>query len=317
MAALKEATEFPGLRSSILVLMVGISFRCPDTTLKSPNSMTRHPTVFLLIFSLCQAITALAQETVAPIRLPLRVHLVAGVEMIREVGRPGAEPIKTVMGMPVQEADVRAMIEQVNEIWAPANIRWETEPKKGGGDIVTDQAGGGMLSKERLHELAGLVVARNREEPGDSMTKVFPALADPTKNETLLADGTPGKAQATFYHLYLFPYVGQTLQGTARCPGTFAVVGAYSDKHPNKLGLPKLRPFCIPAKPGTALSSMDFPADGALSATMAHELGHNLGLTHSDEGMKDNLMKGHVKLRLSPGQILAARKRALAGPHLP
>lgn len=294
-----------------------VSFRSPDSTFKSPNSMTKRPAVFLLIFTLCQAITALAQEAGAPIRLPLRVHLVTGAEMIREVERPGADPLKTVMAMPVQEADVRAMIEQVNEIWAPANIRWETEPKKGGGGIVTDQAGGGKLSKERLHDLAGQVVARNREEQGDCMTRVFPALADPSKNETLLADGAQGKAQATLYHLYLFPYVGQTLQGTARCPGTFAVVGAYSDKNPNKLGIPKLRPFCIPTKPGTVLSAKDFPADGALSATMAHELGHNLGLTHSDEGMKDNLMKGHVKLRLSPGQTLAARKHALAGPHLP
>jgi hypothetical protein len=275
--------------------------------------MIQQRVISAIVVALCQTLTCVAQEAEAPIRLPLRVHLVTGVEMVREAAVPGADPVRTVMGMPVKIEDVQAMVNQVNEIWAPAHIHWETDPAKGGGGIVSEQTGGGKLSKERLQELAARVVARNREEQGDWMTKVFPALADPTKNETLSADG----AKATFYHLYLFPYVGQTLQGTARLSGTFAVVGAYSDKSPNKTGFPKLRPFVIPVKAGAALTAESFPSDGALSATIAHELGHNLGLTHSDEGMPDNLMKGRVKLRLSPNQIAAARKQALVGPQSP
>jgi hypothetical protein len=220
------------------------------------------------------------------------------------------------MGMPVREEDARAIIGQVNEIWAPARVRWEIEPSRGGGGIVTEQAGGGKLTNEKLQELAGRVVARTRESEGGSMKNVFPALADPAQNESLLADGAPAKKQKGMYHLYFFPYVGQTLQGTAHCPGTFAVVGVFSDKKPNTPGLPKLRPFLIPEKPGATLEAANFPANGALSATVAHELGHNLGLTHSDEGMPDNLMKGNVKLRLSPRQILAARQQAMTGPML-
>ncbi len=275
--------------------------------------MIKQRVISAIVVALCQTLTSVAQEAEAPIRLPLRVHLVTGVEMVREAAVPGADPARTVMNMPVKKEDVQAMVNQVNEIWAPAKIHWETDPAKGGGGIVSEQAGGGKISKEKLHELAASVVARNREEQGDWMTKVFPALADPAHNETLSADGT----KAAFYHLYLFPYVGQTLQGTARLSGTFAVVGAYSDKSPNKTGFPKLRPFVVPVKPGAALTAQSFPADGALSATIAHELGHNLGLTHSDEGMPDNLMKGHVKLRLSPYQIAAARKQALVGPQSP
>ncbi|OYV04297.1 MAG: hypothetical protein CFE26_17650 [Verrucomicrobiales bacterium VVV1] len=275
--------------------------------------MMKQRVISFFFVALCQTLASVAQEAAAPIRLPLRVHLVTGVEMVREAAVPGADPVRTVMTLPVKVEDVRAMVDQVNEIWAPAKIRWETDPAKGGGGIVSEQAGGGKLTKERLQELAARVVARNREEQGDWMTKVFPALADPAHNEALLAEGS----KTTYYHLYLFPYVGQTLQGTARLSGTFAVVGAYSDKSPNKTGFPKLRPFCVPTKPGTGLLAVNFPADGALSATMAHELGHNLGLTHSDEGMPDNLMKGHVKLRLSPGQIAAARKQALVGPRSP
>ena len=50
--------------------------------------------------------------------------------------------------------------------------------------------------------------------------------------------------------------------------------------------------------------------------SFAHELGHNLSLLHVDEGMKDNLMKGHVKLRLGPAQIKQARAQARKGPQI-
>lgn len=292
--------------------MQGLWTGCGRASSDIQSTMMMKRMIPVIAVALCQTFASAAEE-MAPLRLPLRVHLVTGVEMVREATVPGADPVRTVMTLPVKVEDVRAMIDQVNEIWAPAGIRWETDPTRGGGGIASEQAGGGKLSKEQLQELAAQVVARNREEQGDCMTRVFPALADPSRNETLSADG----AKPAFYHLYLFPYVGQTLQGTARLSGTFAVVGAYSDKSPNKPGFPKLRPFVIPAKPGAGLTAESFPADGALSATIAHELGHNLGLTHSDEGMPDNLMKGRVKLRLSKGQITAARRQALLGPRLP
>ena len=251
------------------------------------------------------------------LRLPLRVHLVTGMPMVCEAQGAGGETVRTVMDMPVHEQDMQAVIGQVNAIWSAAAVRWETDPAKGGGGIVTEQAGGGKLGAEKLRELAGLVLARSREDDGDCMKKVFPALADPARNETLTSGRATGGNAPAIYHLYVFPYVGRTLQGTARCPGTFAVIGAYSDKAPNKTGFPKRRPMLVPADPGAELRAENFPAGGALSATAAHELGHNLGLHHSDEGMPDNLMKGRVKLRLSPAQIQAARKQALAGPHLP
>src|SRR6476660_3724475 len=156
--------------------------------------MMKTRVIAILAIGFCQTLSALAQEE-TPIRLPLKVHVVTGVEMAREAAVPGADPVRTVMNMPVKEEDVRAMVDQVNEIWAPARIHWETDPAKGGGGIVTEQAGGGKLSAEKLRELAQQVVARSREDSGDCMTKVFPALADPAQNTTPLADGD----KATFY----------------------------------------------------------------------------------------------------------------------
>jgi hypothetical protein len=148
------------------------------------------------------------------------------------------------------------------------------------------------------------------------MDWVFPALTDPANNERFNPDASRNREVPKMYHLYLFPYIGQALQGTARISGTFAVIGVFSDKRPNKIGFPKLRPHVIPEKSRPVLSPRNFPEDGSLSATIAHELGHNLSLKHADEGMKDNLMKGHVKLRLAPAQIRQARAQAMTGPRI-
>ncbi len=272
--------------------------------------MKLHTLFATTLLTLCLGATAYAKDKDKNLRLPLCVHIVTGVDMIREP--KSAKP--TVMNMPVTIADGEAIMKQVNEIWAPAGIEWVTDPDERGGGIVIDKAGGRKRSAKELEELAKLVVAREREEDTDCMTKVFPALADPSNNDSIKPDGTRGKARKPIYHLYLFPYVGQTLQGTANRPGTFAVVGVFSDKSPNKEGLPKQRPFIIPAKTQPVLSPKNFPKDGALSATIAHELGHNLNLTHEADGMDDNLMKGHVKLRLSQRQIDIAHTQAEKGP---
>ncbi|MFC7337836.1 hypothetical protein ACFQY0_11660 [Haloferula chungangensis] len=260
--------------------------------------------------------TLCAEDSRDRIRLPLRVHLIEGAEMVREAAKPGGEATRTVMEMPLSIEDATQIMKQVNEIWAPAGIEWITNPAMGGGGIMAEKAGGGRLSKTETQKLAQLVVARDRKSKLNYMSKVYPALADPAKNESINPDGSLNQDVPRMYHLYLFPYIGQTLQGTASISGTIAVVGVYSDKKPNKNGFPKLRPSVVSGKSRPLLSPENFPEDGALSATIAHELGHNLSLLHFDEGMEDNLMKGHVKLRLSPAQIKQARAQARKGPQL-
>ncbi|MBK1832148.1 S8 family serine peptidase [Verrucomicrobiaceae bacterium R5-34] len=274
--------------------------------------MAKLTALALLLLTLGSASHTMAGEPT--LKLPIRVHLITGVEMVREIPGPDGKPHRAVMGMPLTVESTAPIMQQVNEIWEPAGIQWVVDPAKGGGGIVAEKAGGGKLSPERLQQLAQAAAGRQRKVPGPYMTRIFPALADPAQNESIGADGTFNDAAAKMYHLYLFPYVGQTLQGTAHLPGTFAIVGVHSDKRPHKAGYPKPRPLLIAGDAKPTLSIANFPAAGALSATIAHELGHNLTLTHRDEGMKDNLMKGHVKIRLAPNQIRQARAQAMKGP---
>ena len=104
--------------------------------------------IFIIaLLMVCQGGVVCADEM---IRLPLRVHIVTGVDMIRE-------PDKTVMNMPVTVADAETIMRQVNEIWAPASIWWETDVKNGGGGVIEEVAGGGKLGDARLKELARLI----------------------------------------------------------------------------------------------------------------------------------------------------------------
>lgn len=279
--------------------------------------MTPIRTLLFTFLLLIGSGTLCSGDSIELLRLPLKVHLIEGADMVREAGKSGAEAKRTEMNMPVSVEDAAKVMKQVNEIWAPSGIEWVTQPDSGGGGIITEQAGGGHLSADQAKALAQLVVARNRGGKLRYMEWVFPALTDPANNENINADGTRNREAPKMYHLYLFPYIGQTLQGTASISGTFAVVGVFSDKRPNKEGFPRLRPYVIPDKSQPVLSPKNFPRDGALSATIAHELGHNLSLLHVDEGMKDNLMKGHVKLRLGPAQMKKARVQAMKGPRLP
>ncbi|MGD9419602.1 MAG: hypothetical protein Q7R22_011740 [Verrucomicrobiota bacterium JB025] len=274
-------------------------------------------TLRITLLALCSLlpITPLqSSEVDQTLHLPLRVHLITGAEMVRETTGPDGKTEQTVMNMPVTVEAATAIIEQVNAIWAPAGINWVTRPEEGGGGILMEKAGGDGMSAERRDTLARKVVGRMRGSKIRYMDLVFPALADPANNETIGNDGRFNRQTPEMYHLYLFPYVGQTLQGTAKLPGCFAVVGVFSDKKPNQPGYPKPRPHLVSGKAEPVLSIPNFPAAGCLSATIAHELGHNLSLVHVDEGMEDNLMKGRVKLRLGPNQIKQARTQAMKGP---
>ena len=135
--------------------------------------------------------------------------------MIREVKDSEGTLYQTPMEVTLSIEETASIMKQVNDIWAPSGIRCETDLAAGGGGITKEQAGGGKLSNERLQSLAKQVVERPRGTDANAklMRNVFPALADPSKNESITDAGKLIRSQATMYHLYLFPYVGQTIQG--------------------------------------------------------------------------------------------------------
>ena len=153
----------------------------------------------LLTLTLCLALPAMADDET--IRLPLRVHLVNDIEMVREVAKPDGTIHKTRMNMPVTLADAKVMMAQVNDIWAPAGIEWVTDPEAGGGGIIREKAAGGRLPQEPLDALAKQVVARERGSQVNYMSEVFPRLADPANNETIGDDGCFNQTKPEMYHL--------------------------------------------------------------------------------------------------------------------
>ncbi len=229
--------------------------------------------------------------------LPIRIHVFTDLSMTRELNGSSKK-----MGSYVSDRSVRAMMTQVNQIWRPAGVHWEMDTAKGGGGVSFEKAGGGQ--RKDVATLAKTAAARSRtNEVG---LDPFRKLADPARNDTLSDSGRRNRATAKMYHLYLFPFVGSTLQGTAELGGTFAIVGLYSDKHTRGRKLPQARPHNL-----RKLSAAYVTKEGSLSMTIAHELGHNLGLTHEIRGKNtNNLMKGHAKLQLAAWQIDKARATA-------
>ena len=87
--------------------------------------------------------------------------------------------------------------------------------------------------------------------------------------------------ESDLFHIYLFPFIGNTSQGNAMRGYNFhSIVGIWSNKH-NGGGNPEK----------TLLKEdHDLFVRGSLSRTISHELGHVLNLTHGQ--CDDCLMKG-------------------------
>ena len=106
------------------------------------------------------------------------------------------------------------------------------------------------------------------------------------------------KIDSNLYHIYLFPFIGNTSQGNAMKKfGRHAVVGIWSNKH-NRGNSPEK----------TLLKEdYDLWKRGSLSRTIAHELGHVLRLTHNQCSIC--LMKGRGYM-ITTEQIKISRKEA-------
>ena len=118
-----------------------------------------------------------------------------------------------------------------------------------------------------------------------------------TANIAKLLD--PAQRHPTAHNVYLLPYIGSTYQGYAALGGRQVVAGVWTDK-PSRGKQPPEK--CLLVEPG------EFK-QGSFSRTVAHELGHILGLKHP----APNTPPFHLLMGGNhPGNDLTAEEKALA-----
>lgn len=229
-----------------------------------------------LLFSIVLVSTGIAEE-VETLTLPIRFHLTEGVTMKLKG--------QTMDSWVTPEAIENEVLPEINRIWKPAHIRFVIE----------------LCRREPLLQLpdrAELINFVENSKRGADQKMEHKRITSIRK----LFD--PAGFHPTALNVYLFPFVGSTYQGFARLSGKHAVVGMWSDKSsggktpPVKVLLVEPEPFKV----------------GSLARTIAHELGHNLGLQHPSKDMPHptpRLMGGKLPgYGLTPQEIERARSTA-------
>ena len=207
------------------------------------------------------------------ITLPVRLHIVTDVT-IEKRGVP--------MHSWITAADVRdVIIPAVADIWSPAQVSWQIE------SIRLTAA---LAPPDRERRLSLIRDAR-RDELGKAdprRVRAWKGLID------LRAKRAPG------VDVYFVPYLGEASQGVASRRHRRVLLGLWTDK-PSRGREPPRRVSLIEPEPFRP---------GSLSRTLAHELGHVLGLRHPD--MRSQTDLGRLMGGRRPGYRLTSEERTTA-----
>lgn len=226
------------------------------------------------VLHLFAALALVGTADAAPeITVPVRVHLVRDLVMPKD---------GLAMQSWVTEQQVREVIlPEVNRIWRAADIAFRLDAA---GTVST-------LDRPDRRALIDAVVTARRDTDGES---------DPARIRHLgeliaFAPGTPGTVD-----VYLVPYLGEASQGNTKRSLRRVFVAQWTDKSSKGRRAPDRFPLTEPG-------AFD---RGSLSRTVAHELGHVLGLRHPDKhaGAATGLLMGGR----SPGYALTPEERAKA-----
>ncbi len=229
------------------------------------------------LFAVVVALLPAASRAEALLDVSVRVIILAGLEIPKD-GR--------TLRSWVTEADVRrVVIPEVNRLWAPAGIR--VTP-------VTIETRPALAPPERAALVAGIAVSQ-RDAEGES----DPARIDAYNRLIDFSGEAPGVVTVV-----LVPYLGEDSQGNTRRKLRRVLVAQWTDKGRGAEGA--LRRFEL-AETGPF-------RQGSLSRTVAHELGHVLGLDHPDKASQTEfgLLMGGRKPgeRLTAAEIARARRKA-------
>jgi hypothetical protein len=213
------------------------------------------------------------------IKLNLRIHIMETTPWIHSSG--------VSMNSWVTPKDVNEVImPELNEIWSQANIVWSIE------SIIEENV---VVFKGDSIAISYIVNSK-RDSEGRSDKQRLPHLYSLMQPQYR---SEKSKVDSNLYHIYLFPFIGNTSQGNAmKRFDCHAVVGIWSNKH-NRGKSPEK----------TLLQEdHDLWKRGSLSRTIAHELGHVLRLTHNQCSIC--LMKGQGYM-ITPEQIEISRQEAI------
>ena len=214
--------------------------------------------------------------------LNLRVHIMCDITMIHATGLS--------MSAWVTPEDVtETIIPEINAIWEQADVHWNIE------SIIEEN----VVKGDAYQESINFIVNTKRDSEGRSDPERLPHLYSLMQPEHR---STPDELGENLFHIYLFPFIGNTSQGNAMRDFDFhSVVGTWTNKH-NGGGVPER----------TLLTENQNSFDrGSLSRTISHEIGHVLDLNHNECNSKCLMGGGSSGYFLTEAQIITARLAAI------
>ena len=209
-------------------------------------------------------------------RVAVHFHLVADMDM--------AKKGVAMTNWLTPEMIKTTVMPEVNRIWATAKIEW----------TLSGVTPGTTRSEGRADVIAYLLAATRDSE----------GRGDPQRVKKLIAILNQDRADARAVNIYVIPYLGGTSQGNTQPAQWRIIMGQWTDK-PSRGERPPEK--CL------LVENLPFK-QGSFGRTVAHELGHILGLKHPEKNVPpfQRLMGGTQQAYdLTDAEKATARKTAL------
>lgn len=238
-----------------------------------PRSTMKSPSFLfaavLLVAS--HAAEPLAVPEAESFRIPIRIHLITDMPMAKR----GVEMTNWLTAEMIE----KTVLPEVNRIWSSARIEW----------TLNGITPGTTKTQGREGAVTHLLQA-TRDSEGN---------ADPERVRKLEAIFKAEDVDRKAVNIYVIPYLGGTSQGVASKGKRRVIISQWTDKPSQGLRPPQ---HCLLVEPG------EF-RQGSFSRTLAHELGHVLGLGHPAKGIGPfhRLMGG-----TDPGNDLTDEEKAIS-----